>query len=784
MAPGILASSQPGVDARFKIAQQQLAQPTIFSDQELLLALANAVHTFLQPPLSLHAASLDLAKHYLDPLASSVSDAQVARQDGARKKRKRGLVGKPTEENVLKLKQIHVDGFGIDQVWEQAKRVLDASSLELERCLPDIADEKDSHSDHSFKSNKREIKSSKTVRFEDDMLASRTRAGYDGPTNSNLDTLHDENPNEEAEFEEIQDEDQADADTDGSSKGLEDSTNYEEGAEDIFAQSDLDMTEELGDEQPVQLIEDKHGLNDGFFSIDEFNKNTEFLERQDAKGDPYDGALSDEEEVDWEANPMVAKLSTFNKKLRKEDEEEDSSEDEGGQTFGEADLNAPFDSSDENEDNEDSRMEDDNTNDIFYDHFFAPPPRRVAIETHSQRALPKSPLPSSTAPVQQTEDDIQRTISSVRRDIFSDDDASASSRENDDPSGQANLSTHERRQRSLAAQIRSLEAEAVAQRAWTLSGEARAIDRPLNSLLEESLDFETTGKPIPIITADVSNSIEDLVKQRILARNFDEVPKRRAGADGFSAISARRGLADLELSDQKNKQSLAELYETEHLRKTDSNYVDARDAKLEAQHAQIKTLWAAVAGKLDALSNWHYRPRPSGVEVSVVTDAPRVMMEDTRPSNVAGAAEESGLAPQEVYKPGVRGAEGKSESEENIVFTNAGGVIAKSELSREQKLRRRRREKERAKKKVGDIGLTSASAKTFGSQADSEAVKSQNARGKNKAREEKTVLGDLEKAGVKVIGKKGEISNIDGDKITAIGSSAGKKGNGAGAFKL
>ena len=58
------------------------------------------------------------------------------------------------------------------------------------------------------------------------------------------------------------------------------------------------------EEQRGVLKKDKFGLNDGFFSIDDFNKQTQFLENQDARGDPNDGAASDEEDIDWEADPM------------------------------------------------------------------------------------------------------------------------------------------------------------------------------------------------------------------------------------------------------------------------------------------------------------------------------------------------------------------------------------------------------------------------------------------------------------------------------------------------
>merc|ERR1712187_257400 len=81
----------------------------------------------------------------------------------------------------------------------------------------------------------------------------------------------------------------------------------------------------------------------------------------------------------------------------------------------------------------------------------------------------------------------------------------------------------------IADEIRRLEAANVAKKEWMLSGEARAAERPMNSLIEEDLEFERIGKPVPVVTTEVSESIEDLVKRRILAKEFDEIIRRRPG---------------------------------------------------------------------------------------------------------------------------------------------------------------------------------------------------------------------------------------------------------------
>ncbi|MCJ1448767.1 MAG: U3 snoRNP protein [Stictis urceolatum] len=735
MAPGILASPpshQTNVTNHFGPTNT-----TPSSDQALVATLTNSAYTFLQPPPSLHTAALVLAKRYLDPLAASTSEAQTARLQATRKKRKRGEIDDQESRNVLRLKQVHLEGFGIDQVWEQARKVLDASRKETERNLPNLLQESASHSVKQIGA----AKPIKIVRFDDE--------GFEVDSDEEDDGLEDQGDRLEGEDEAGLEDAELDQELDGEEdEALED-------IEDIEEDSDLEIDNDEDRNAPSeQFVADRHGLNDGFFSIDDFNRNTDFLEQQDAKGDPDDGAASDEEEVDWEANPSTRSLSLNPMKSRPTGREDDESLEEDGPTFGNADLNAPFSDDDDDELDEEMDLDNDplsNTNDIHYADFFEPPPQAKGKgkgKGKSKRALAKTQPPSSAAAPQPTEEDIQRTISSVRRDIFEDDDISNPSDEGEAAANDPSLSTHERRQAALAAQIRALESEAVAKREWTLQGEARAADRPLNSLLEEDLEFERAGKPVPVITAEVSESIEELIKQRILDRNFDEVPKRRPGAEALQAPAARRGLVDL---DTRNDQSLAEVYEQDHQRLTDPNYVDKRDAKLKAAHGEIEKLWKEVSGKLDALSSFHYKPKLPDVEVSVVTDAPRITMEDARPSGVGMGAEQSGLAPQEVYKPG-------EEKEKGEIVTKKGGVVGQAEMTREEKLRRRRREKERIKKRSEGQGGKNVESK--------------------RTKEKKDVVGELKKGGVKVIGKGGEIQDVEGNQVKKRGLQGG------GGFKL
>ena len=722
------------------------AERSSTSEQLLLSTLDSSSHTFLQPTSSLHAASLDLAKRFLDPLAKSTSVAQTRRQQVKRRKRKRGDYDADPSWKPLQLTHIHLDGLKIGQVWGQARMILDATRFELERSLPTKSQV------HETTSLSKEpagdpAGNRKTVKFQ--------QSGEDTFEVGSSD------PNELGGEDEI-----SLGESDRSLGNSDKSPSDDEAAEFGHVINDNDDDENMldgegaseeeilneSDESKEIFHPDKNGLNDGFFSIDDFNRQSKFLEQQDARGE-NDGAASDEEDVDWDVDPLAATSSDRVGRMLEDKEMEGSEDEENGPTFGDVDLNAP-EISDEDDNSASGAQLDDigamnNTNDIKYADFFAPPPSK-ASKPSRRRALPKTQPPNQPA----TEDEVQRTISAVRRDIFEDDltpdESEAPSDAND------RRSSHQRRQAALTAEIRRLEAASVAKRDWTLSGEARATDRPINSLLEEDLEFERAGKPIPVITQEVSEDIEALIKRRIIAREFDEVIRRRPGNLVTGNGDVRRGR--FELDDSKPQQSLAEVYEAEHLKTVDpEGYTDKRDEKLKREYSKIEQMWKDVSTKLDALSSWHYKPKPPSASINVVADVPAISIEDARPAAGGEVGGESMLAPQEVYKPGE-----EKRNKEEVLKKGSGLPVGREEMTRDEKVRRRRREKERIRKAGG-------LAPAKGSEGRSKKVE-----------EKKGVIGQLKKGGVRVIGKKGEIRDVEGKPVR--GQVA--VGTGAGSYKL
>ncbi|KAH8169474.1 mpp10 protein [Sarocladium implicatum] len=719
------------------------------TDNAAVLALLESLrpdnrHAFLQPTASIPTNSLELVKKTLESFAPQVGDEQQRRLQESRKRKRKGQDDGIRGEDVLKMRKVYVDGFETSQVWQQAKKIIHGVLAHSQTALDEMEERQEAV----------------MVGGDDDEVPSAEAEDEEA-----LGTDEELVPEDE-EIEGLSE----DEDMDGELlNGEEDFDEEDDEAEldDGAAEEDEedDEEEEEEEEDGQEFVEDPHGLNDGFFSIDDFNKQTQWFEDQDARGDPNTDMASDDEEIDWTADPMAPQPKSAKSKKSRDDasddgsedagvEEEDSDDEDDGPRLKDMDLDAP--EGDSEEEDFDAAIEDPedeegaNANEIYYKDFFAPPQKK-------NTGKPRKSV--SFKPKEPAEGDVERAMEDVKRDLFedsdeedmSDDDLSDASA--GDP--KSRRSAHERRQAKLAEEIRKLEAASVAKREWTLSGEAAAEDRPLNSLLEEDLDFEHGGKPVPVITPEITEDIESMIKRRILAQEFDEVLRRRPDAD--VPHDTRRGLVAVD--DKKSDRGLADLYEEEHVKNSNPDtYVSASDEQLRKEEKEVETLWKSVSAQLDALSSWHYKPKPAAPAISVVADVATVAMEDAQPATAQGvSASDSRLAPQEVYKANNGG---KSTTNNGEVITKGGAPLAREEMSREEKARMRRREKERVRKAGGKDAASGKKPLT--------------GRAKMKA----DTVADLKKGGVMVINRKGELTDVQGNKPKAA------KAMSSGNYKL
>ncbi|OLL27126.1 U3 small nucleolar RNA-associated protein MPP10 [Neolecta irregularis DAH-3] len=400
-------------------------------------------------------------------------------------------------------------------------------------------------------------------------------------------------------------------------------------------ESDFDQ-----DTNSPQITPDVHGLNDKFFSIENFNRVTQDMENEQDDQQTDDG-------IDYNADP------------------------------------------DELDDSHDEDLDSDNANEIRYKDFFAPTKKSSKRKPHFKKP-----------------ETYESQIERIQRDLFEDNEPEEVVR--------SDMSKFEKKQALLKQQIHSLEQENIGKKKWTLVGEAKAKDRPVNSLLEEDLEFERGGKPVPVITQQVTNSIEEIIRSRVAKGLFDDVLKR------LPQINFEKS-TPFELDDSKSKKSLAQLYQ--------DDYTKPQSTALEknTQHEEVEKLWKQVSHKLDSLSSWHYTPKPVVVGLEVLTCAPTIEMEDSRPD---ASAFETQLAPQEIYNPG-------QSKQDGMIVMKSGVPVSKDEMSREDKRRMRRRQKNK-KKMSGVLKKISKNDET---------------------------MRTLKKGGVVIIGRNGEKKTLDGKTV-------------------
>lgn len=454
---------------------------------------------------------------------------------------------------------------------------------------------------------------------------------------------------------------------------------------DVDVDVDVDLDEEEGSELIDYADEPKtHELDEGTFRIEDFKKQVLALENDELNGS------SGNEDVDY---------------------------------FAKADEEADVE------------------NDLNYDDFFAPAKRAKTIKSgknakRREKVVEQQDIDDEDFDIDADPENIEQAMKSARKDLFMSD--SEDEHVNDN---KTRLSTFEKQQREIQTQIEKLEAENVAEKKWQVRGEVSARDRPLESLIEADLDFERSSKPVPVITQESTDSLEDVIRKRIKEADFDEIPRRLP--DSLPEFAPSRAI---EVQETKSQKSLAELYEDDYAKKADPLYKDAVTQQLSKAHEEVIDLYNKLSYKLDGLSSWNYTPRAPDTSISIVTNAAAISMEDAQPLSMTS---ESRLAPQEVYRP-------ESSNKREIIAPN-GLPVAKDEMTREERKRVRRREKTK---------------KAKAAQAREEKEK---AKAVSKTGSKADIIQTLKKGNVTIIGKRGEKRDITGkiktDSKRPIGSN-------------
>ena len=130
------------------------------------------------------------------------------------------------------------------------------------------------------------------------------------------------------------------------------------------------------------------------------------------------------------------------------------------------------------------------------------------------------------------------------------------------------------------------------------------------------MDFERVTKSVPVVTEETVQEIEEMIKSRILANNYDDVVRRRP-LDEKPFLPSKL----IHLQDTKSAQSLAEIYEDEYSAARNGGVSgEDRDGKLKKEHDEIEGQWEKICAKLDALSNAHFTPKQASYSIDYVVN--------------------------------------------------------------------------------------------------------------------------------------------------------------------
>ncbi|CAI4044276.1 hypothetical protein N7582_003153 [Saccharomyces uvarum] len=508
---------------------------------------------------------------------------------------KNGNTMKKTE-----LDEITVDGLDANQIWWQVKLVLDSIDGDLIERIQELKD----------------VAMPSSNNFSDDDDANSAAEGE-------RESDSEEEPESDSEEEPILSGDAFEANKDNgdsfSEKDEESVSHVEKFAIEENKEKCVEKDRKPSEKDQKKLSADPYGVNDKFFDLEKFNRDTLAAENYD---DEDAAAENEGDQIDYFQD------------IPSDEEEEEA---------------------------------------VYYEDFFDKP-----AEISSTNSVDVN---DSEDDEELNEKEHDSVMDKVKLDLFADEEDDSNAAEVG-ASNDKNLSTFQKQQLEISKQIEQLEKEAVAEKKWSLKGEVKAKDRPDDALLTEDLEFDRTAKPVPIITSEVTESLEDMIRRRIQDSNFDDLQRRT-----LLDVSRQSQRPQIELSDVKSTKSLTEIYENDYAHVEDES---ALSEELKKAHSEISELYSNLVYKLDVLSSVHFIPKPTSSSLEIRVETPTISMEDAQPLHMSNA---STLAPQEIYNVG------KAEKDGEIRLKN-GVAMSKDELTREDKNRLRRALKRKRSKGI------------------------------------------------------------------------------------
>ncbi|CAM4527916.1 U3 small nucleolar ribonucleoprotein protein MPP10 [Lepidochelys kempii] len=410
-------------------------------------------------------------------------------------------------------------------------------------------------------------------------------------------------------------------------------------------------------EQQVQKLKkstwkksrEKSVVDDKFFSLAEMEAFLEDVEKEESMKkdedeeeiDYFEDIVSDEDEEESEKDKIKPIKSSRNLKYK--------------DFFDPIDDNGDLANDSENDQNDEGDTEEEEDEEGIFDE----------IEENNEMDVMEQNV--------KTKEVSKKVTFNLPEDSEKEDDTDVPDEKRTDPIGIK--SSFEKRQEKMHEKIKSLEKQLLEEKPWQLTGEVTGQKRPENSLLEESLLFDHAVRMAPVITEETTFQLEDIIKQRIKDQAWDDVIRKEKPKEDAFEYKKR-----ITLDHEKSKLSLAEIYEQEYLTLNQQKTEEEENP----EHVEIQKMMDSLFLKLDALSNFHFTPKPPVPEVKIISNLPAIIMEEVAPVSVSDAAL---LAPEEVKEKSKAG-DVKTDAEKTA--TDKKRERRKKKLHRRMKLREKK----------------------------------------------------------------------------------------------
>lgn len=264
-------------------------------------------------------------------------------------------------------------------------------------------------------------------------------------------------------------------------------------------------------------------------------------------------------------------------------------------------------------------------------------------------------------------------------------------------------SKHKESQSKFHETIRSFEEKNMNTKEWYLTGETINQDRPSNGLIEnQELDFDAKyiSNPPPVVTDTFTFDFENVVRTRILNRDYDNVQRKLPFGERIKngLNLSTQNLLDNSLG-KKSEHGLAKLYQQDYEAQTLGIQSDT-EKKLQQRQQEIKVHYDNIMLKLKMLTSFNFvSPRRRNNEESIA---------NSQRLNVASIEQAAQFTPYltKSYSGGKTPADLYQEYKtrnsghlENNISKSVGETRTSEELDSRAKKRRRRTNKKIAKKK-------------------------------------------------------------------------------------